>query len=98
MTPQELRDKKQLVLEDFAKQVAGEGRMDEYFNTLDILDALDRIDQESISPAIEFYDLVNEIDNTRKLLNAAQGNPTRIVMVLDMLTAVCVRYAEMLEK
>ncbi len=93
MTPQEqeMRVKRQDILHRY--------RDEKSLETIDALRELESLDREAASkPANQFFDLVNEIDNTRKLLNAAQGNPTRIVMVLDMLTAVCVRYAEMLEK
>lgn len=97
MTPAELREKRQHALEAFAIQIAGDGRKDEYFNTSDTLDELDALDKEAI-PQNTFYGLVNEMDGYRRLLGSAQGNPARIVMVLDMINALCVRHAEKLEK
>ncbi len=94
MTPQELREMRRLIIDN--AYLDSEGDVE---NIEDILNELEILDKASTAkPTDQFYSLVNEIDDTRKLLNAAQGNPTRIVMVLDMITAVCVRYAEMLEK
>lgn len=93
MTPQELREKRMKILGGMF-YVGPEMQQEGFERALDALEALD----EESAPSDTFFDLVNEIDNTRKLLNAAQGNPTRIVMVLDMITAICVRYAETLEK
>ncbi len=58
------------------------------------IDRLNSLDKQS-DP---FYNIINELDGYRRLLNDAQGNPARIVLVLDMITALCVRHAESLEK
>lgn len=91
MNADELREKRHEIVGSCYVDDWGDSNIDEVLNKLETLD------KEAI-PQNTFYDLVNEMDGYRKLLSAAQGNPARIVMVLDMINALCVRHAEKLEK
>lgn len=91
MTPNELREKRKDIIKGYFIDQWGDSDLDEMCERLEVLD------REAL-PQDTFYDPVNEMDGYRKLLSAAQGNPARIVMVLDMINALCVRHAEKLEK